>query len=218
MSHEFKYNLETNEPFRFDYDTKDILCVLCKDIYSVYDDPFVSIIDTDSFIEITFELCLKCIRSFNNKPNILYYTKFSHHKLCLKFNFNSDISSLDSSEYSTVTETNTIVVYSEETYEYYDESKDEYGICKIVVDKKPESTQVVKFYTPPILVEMCEATKRTNMDTFILQKIPKGNKNIILDFLQLPNDVNIKNKDSEYIYLLNTLRYKDKMCSLEYSL
>jgi hypothetical protein len=66
MSHEFKYNLETNEPFRFDYDTKDILCVLCKDIYSVYDDPFVSIIDTDSFIEITFELCLKCIRSFIN--------------------------------------------------------------------------------------------------------------------------------------------------------
>lgn len=42
MSYEFKYNLETNKPFRFDYDTKELHCVLCKDLYIVYNDPLVS--------------------------------------------------------------------------------------------------------------------------------------------------------------------------------
>lgn len=64
MSCKFKYNLETNEPFVFDYDTGELCCVLCKNAYGVYNDPFTVVIDANSFIEITYELCLNCIRSF----------------------------------------------------------------------------------------------------------------------------------------------------------
>jgi hypothetical protein len=66
MSYKFKYNLETNEPFKFDYDTEELCCVLCKNVYSVYNDPFTLVIDTNSFIEITYELCLNCVRLFKN--------------------------------------------------------------------------------------------------------------------------------------------------------
>ena len=66
MNNNFKFNLEENEPFKFDYDTNELYCVLCEDVYNVYNDPFTVVIDTDSFIEITYELCLKCIYSFKN--------------------------------------------------------------------------------------------------------------------------------------------------------
>ena len=66
MNNNFKFNLEKNEPFKFDYDTNELYCVLCKDGYNVYNDPFTVVIDTVSFIEITYELCLKCIDSFKN--------------------------------------------------------------------------------------------------------------------------------------------------------
>jgi hypothetical protein len=62
----YKFTIETKEPFRFDYNTTELCCVLCNDMYSVYDDPFVSVIDTNTFIEITYELCFKCIRSLTN--------------------------------------------------------------------------------------------------------------------------------------------------------
>ena len=66
MNNKFKFNLEENEPFKFDYNTNELYCVLCEDVYNVYNDPFTVVIDTDSFIEITYELCLKCIYSFKN--------------------------------------------------------------------------------------------------------------------------------------------------------
>ena len=50
--------------FTFDYDTGKLYCVLCKNKYNVYNDPFTIVIDTNSFIEVTYELCLKCINSF----------------------------------------------------------------------------------------------------------------------------------------------------------
>ena len=40
MNNNFKFNLEENEPFKFDYDTNELYCVLCKDVYNVYNDPF----------------------------------------------------------------------------------------------------------------------------------------------------------------------------------
>ena len=66
MTNNFKFNLEKKEPFKFDYDTEKLYCVLCKDLYYPYNDPFIVIIDINSFIEITYELCLKCIDSFKN--------------------------------------------------------------------------------------------------------------------------------------------------------
>jgi len=66
MNNKFKFNLEENEPFKFDYDTNELYCVLCEDVYNVYNDPFTVVIDTNSFIEITYELCLNCIKSFKN--------------------------------------------------------------------------------------------------------------------------------------------------------
>jgi hypothetical protein len=66
MNNNFKFNLKENEPFKFDYDTNELYCVLCEDVYNVYNDPFTVVIDTVSFIEITYELCLKCIYSFKN--------------------------------------------------------------------------------------------------------------------------------------------------------
>ena len=64
MANNFKFDLENNERFNFDYDTKELCCVLCKNIYNIYNDPFTVVIDTNSFIEITYELCLNCIYSF----------------------------------------------------------------------------------------------------------------------------------------------------------
>ena len=59
------------KPFLFDGLNKDYCCILCKKKYNEYNDPFISIIDTISFIEVTYELCLKCIGSFQkcNKCN-----------------------------------------------------------------------------------------------------------------------------------------------------
>lgn len=66
----YKFGSE-GDSFRFDYDTQELCCVLCKDKYNVYNDPFILVIDTNSFIEVTYELCIKCIRSFQkcNKCN-----------------------------------------------------------------------------------------------------------------------------------------------------
>lgn len=66
----YKFGSE-GESFMFDWDTQELCCVLCKDKYNVYNDPFTIIIDTNSFIEVTYELCIKCIRSFQkcNKCN-----------------------------------------------------------------------------------------------------------------------------------------------------
>lgn len=41
-------------------------CLLCKDTYYLYNDPFVIVIDTSTFIEMTNDLCLKCVKSFHN--------------------------------------------------------------------------------------------------------------------------------------------------------
>ena len=66
MTYKFKYNLENKSPFLFDNDIQQCCCVLCKNMYNSYNDPFVIVIDTNSFIEITYEFCLECIRSFKN--------------------------------------------------------------------------------------------------------------------------------------------------------
>jgi len=59
----YKFSSE-NEKFMFDWDTQELCCVLCKDTYNEYNDPFVIVIDTNLFIEVTYELCIKCIYSF----------------------------------------------------------------------------------------------------------------------------------------------------------
>lgn len=66
MSYIFKYNSKTKEPFRFDYDTRELNCIICNKIYEFYNDPFILIIDTNSFIEITYEICLTCLKIFKN--------------------------------------------------------------------------------------------------------------------------------------------------------
>jgi len=66
MNNKFKFNLEKNGPFIFDEVPKELYCVLCKNFYNEYNDPFTVVIDTNSFIEITYELCLNCIKSFKN--------------------------------------------------------------------------------------------------------------------------------------------------------
>jgi hypothetical protein len=71
----FKFNKETKQPFYFDYDTKDLKCIICESIYTTYNDPFIYVIDTNSDIEITYELCLNCVKSL---------------KQCLKCNKNFD--------------------------------------------------------------------------------------------------------------------------------
>ena len=50
-------------------DMDEFCCVLCKDKYKEYNDPFTIVIDTNSFIEITYQLCLKCIYSFQRCDN-----------------------------------------------------------------------------------------------------------------------------------------------------
>ena len=52
------------KPFMFDYDTGELNCILCKNKYTSYNDPFICIIDTNKSIEITYELCLTCVNSF----------------------------------------------------------------------------------------------------------------------------------------------------------
>ena len=64
----YKFGSE-GESFMFDCDTQELCCVLCKDKYNVYNDPFTIIIDTNSFIEVTYELCIKCIYSFQKCNN-----------------------------------------------------------------------------------------------------------------------------------------------------
>ena len=66
MNNNFKFDLANKTPFTFDEVPKELYCVLCKNAYNEYNDPFTSVIDTNSFIEITYELCLKCIHSFKN--------------------------------------------------------------------------------------------------------------------------------------------------------
>lgn len=62
----YKFDVKKGVPFKFDYDTGELCCVLCKDMYNSYNEPFITIIDTHSFIEVTDEFCLKCLYSFNN--------------------------------------------------------------------------------------------------------------------------------------------------------
>jgi hypothetical protein len=38
MNNNFKFSLEENEPFKFDYDTNKLYCVLCEYVYNVYND------------------------------------------------------------------------------------------------------------------------------------------------------------------------------------
>jgi ABC-type uncharacterized transport system substrate-binding protein len=89
----YKFGVE-EEPFKFDYDTEELCCVLCKDKYNEYFDPFKVVIDTNSFIEITYELCLKCICSFqkcnkcninlNNEPwEIVYFNILDKNYYCM---------------------------------------------------------------------------------------------------------------------------------------
>jgi len=40
MNNKFKFNLEKNESFKFDYDTNELYCVLCEDVYNVYNDRY----------------------------------------------------------------------------------------------------------------------------------------------------------------------------------
>jgi len=61
----YKFGID-EKPFTFDCDPKEMYCVLCKNKYAEYFDPFTVVIDTNSFIEVTYELCLKCIDSFQN--------------------------------------------------------------------------------------------------------------------------------------------------------
>uniref|UniRef100_A0A6C0H5N5 Uncharacterized protein n=1 Tax=viral metagenome TaxID=1070528 RepID=A0A6C0H5N5_9ZZZZ len=61
----YKFSVDGTS-FIFDYDTEELCCVLCKNKYNSYNDPFTIVIDTNSFIEVTYELCLKCIDSFQN--------------------------------------------------------------------------------------------------------------------------------------------------------
>lgn len=61
MEYSFKFNKETKEPFRFDVDTTDLNCTICNAKYEPYNDPFLEIIETESMIQITDELCLGCI-------------------------------------------------------------------------------------------------------------------------------------------------------------
>ena len=36
MNNKFKFNLEENEPFKFDYNNNELYCVYCEDVYNVY--------------------------------------------------------------------------------------------------------------------------------------------------------------------------------------
>jgi hypothetical protein len=44
-------------------------CKICNNKYNEYLDPFIVIIDTNNFIEITYELCLNCLKSFKTCLN-----------------------------------------------------------------------------------------------------------------------------------------------------
>lgn len=90
---QFKFNINTGKAFEFDYDTGEMCCALCGDNYVVYHDPFIKIIDSESFIEITYELCLNCINSFKkcsscsrkfNEPwDIVFYNVANKTKNCM---------------------------------------------------------------------------------------------------------------------------------------
>lgn len=110
MSKHYKFDGNGNA-FQFDWDTPELCCAMCKHTYDKYNDPFTIVFDTNSFVEVTYELCMNCIRSFQhcnecnrvlNEPwehiyfNIndnTYYCQCcyndkrnKHYKKCYKFN------------------------------------------------------------------------------------------------------------------------------------
>ena len=60
---------KNKKPFRFDYDTGNLNCILCKNIYTTYDEQFIIVISRESSFEITYELCLHCVNSLKNCGN-----------------------------------------------------------------------------------------------------------------------------------------------------
>lgn len=70
-THKFRFDSKKRRKFNFDIDTDldSLICAICKEKYEIYHDPFILIYDTDSFIEITYELCLNCIHTFTKCQN-----------------------------------------------------------------------------------------------------------------------------------------------------
>jgi len=85
----FNYNLELNigvKYFRLEYEPYVYsYCLLCKNKYNEYPDPFRIVKDTKTFNDITYELCLECVYSFSscNECN----RDFNESYDCVYYNF-----------------------------------------------------------------------------------------------------------------------------------